>query len=109
MYVGFVLRRNGQVNVYAPKAEWGNKATDWTQHPEEFRAGTSVVVNRDQFKVRTKEVIIEIPNEAGDDTMLRVAEDGVTAQAIECPNVAPRYDGPDTLYVNPSATKDQMG
>lgn len=91
------------------KLEAGSKATDWTQHPEEFRAGTSVVMNKDQFKVRTPEFVVEVPDEEGsDEAMLTINRDGVSAQAIECPNVAPRYAGPKTLYVNPNASKDQI-
>lgn len=91
------------------KLEKGNKATDWTPNREEFRAGTSVVMNKDQFKVRTKEFVVEVPGEEGsDEAMLHIDKDGVSAKAIECPNVAQRYDGPTTLYVDPNATDAQM-
>ena len=90
------------------KLEAGSKATDWTQHPEEFRAGTSVVIREDEFKVRTPEFSVDIPTDDGDDTMLRIGKDGVFARRIECANVAERYDGPYTLYVNPDATQEQM-
>ena len=90
------------------KLEAGSKATDWTQHPEEFRAGTNVVINKDEFSVTTPEFSVNITSEDGAKKMLNINEDGIHAQKIDCPNVAQRYDGPSTLYVNPSATKEQM-
>ena len=90
------------------KLEKGNKATDWTLNSEEFQAGTNVKINKDEFSVTTPEFNVKIPTESGDDTMLRIDKDGVYAQSIDCPNVAPRYAGPGTLYVDPNATKDQM-
>lgn len=91
------------------KLEAGNKATDWTQHPEEFRAGTNVVINEDEFKVRTPEFSVDIPAEDGDETMMRIDKNGVYTPSLESPNVAQRYDGPTTLYVNSAATSTQIG
>ena len=89
------------------KLEAGNKATDWTQHPEEFRAGTNVVINKDEFSVSTGDFNVNITSEDGEENMLHIDKDGVSAQSIECPNVMERYDGPTTLYVNPNATQDE--
>ena len=108
MYVTFWLRRNGDFRFYAPKLEWGNKATDWSPHPEEFEAGTNVLITKDQFKVKTPEFSVDIPTEDGTETMLRIDKEGVYTPQLESPNVAQRYDGPGTLYVNPNATSAQI-
>ena len=95
-------------NVRRPKFEVGNKATDWTLHPEEFEAGTNVLITKDQFKVKTIGFSVDIPTEDGTETMLRIDKEGVYTPHLESPNVAPRYDGPGTLYVNPNATGAQI-
>lgn len=35
-------------------------------------------------------------------------ENGLTAESVEAPNVAKRYDGPSAVYVDPAATSDQI-
>lgn len=86
------------------KLEAGNRATDWSQHPEEFRAGTNVVMNKDQFSVTTPEFNVHIPTEDGADAMMTIDKDGLFARHIDCQNVMERYDGPGALYVNPNAS-----
>lgn len=108
MFITYWLVRNGGYRFYAPKLEWGNKATDWSPHPEEFEAGTNVLITKDQFKVKTHEFSVDIPTEDGTETMLRIDKEGVYTPHLESPNVAPRYDGPGTLYVNPNATSAQI-
>ena len=108
MYITYWLVRNGGYRFYAPKLEWGNKATDWSPHPEEFEAGTNVLITKDQFKVKTHEFGVDIPTEDGTETMLRIDKEGVYTPHLEATNVAPRYDGPGTLYVNPNATSAQI-
>lgn len=90
------------------KLEAGNRATDWSQHPEEFRAGTNVTINKTEFSVTTPEFNVNITSEDGAENMLNIDKDGIHAQSIDCPNVAQRYDGPTTLYVNPDATSTQV-
>lgn len=40
---------------------------------------------------------------------VNISGEGVSASSMSAPNVAARYDGPDVIYVNPSATDAQVG
>lgn len=95
-------------SIKRPKLEIGSKATDWTPHPEEFQAGTNVKITKDEFRVTTPEFNVDIPTEDGTDTMMHIDKEGVYANRLESPTVAPRYAGPKTLYVNPNATQAQI-
>lgn len=112
VYVGFSLWKNGDVRLYAPKLEMGNKATDWSPAPDDpvdgVQAGTTVTINKDQFKVKTPEFIVKIPTEDGSDTMMRIDEDGAFFKRLEAPNVARKYAGPENLTVSSAATSAQL-
>ena len=65
--------------------------------------GVKVTITKDRFDV-------DVPGEDGDFVL---NESGakvpvLTAERIEAPNVALRYNGPAALYVNPSATSAQV-
>lgn len=90
------------------KLEEGNKASAWSPHPEEFQAGTNVLITKDEFRVTTPEFNVNITSEDGTENMLHIDKDGGYMKAFESPTVAQRYDGPGTLYVNPNATSTQI-
>ena len=98
----------GDIGITEWKLERGNNATEWSPYRETFSAGTNVLINKNQFSVTTPEFNVNITSEDGTEKMLHIDKDGVSAQSIECPNVAQRYDGPTTLYVNPDATSTQV-
>ena len=108
MYAGWYLAKNGDVRIYAPKLEFGNKATDWSAYPEEFNAGSSIRMNTEEVRITTPEFIVDVVDEDGETSMLSIDENGAQMQSLVCPDVAPRYNGPATLYVNKSATSAQI-
>lgn len=105
IFTQFYLRRNGTYSVYAPKLEFGNVATDWSEHPEELNAGSSVRINEKGVYVSGGE--IEMQSTSGDE-YLHITGSGIDASSLSAPNVTPRYDGPATLYVDPNATSAQI-
>ena len=108
MYVEFYLRRNGEYRISAPKMEFGNKATDWSPYPEEFRAGSAVMLTEDEVRISTPKFNVDIVGDDGETNMLSIDEEGANMPRLNAGNVAVRYDGPATLYVNPSATAAQI-
>ena len=87
------------------KLEIGNTATDWSAHPEELNAGSSVRINEKGVYISGGE--IEMQTTSGDE-YLHITGSGIDASSLSAPNVTPRYDGPATLYVNPNATSAQI-
>lgn len=108
MHVQFRLNKNGDVRLYGPKLEFGNKATDWSPYPEEFRAGSNVLITKDEVKISTPEFNVDIVGADGETNMLSIDENGAQMRSLTAPDVAPRYAGPATLYVNPAATPAQI-
>lgn len=135
IFVEFFLRRNGAYSISAPKLEFGSEATDWSPHEEDIEnalraeikvtqkeiilevdkkanrgeldtgtdGGVRAVITKDKFSV-------DVPGEDGD---FELNESGakvpvLIANRIEAPNVAPRYDGPAALTVDPAATSAQI-
>lgn len=90
------------------KLEAGNKATAWSPHPEEFKAGSAVLITEEEVRISTPEFNVEIVGDDGETNMLSIDEDGAQMQSLTAPDVTPRYKGPATLYVNPSATAAQI-
>ena len=98
----------GDIGITEWKLERGNNATEWSPYREQFSAGTNVLINKDRFSVTTPEMNVNITSADGTERMLTIDKNGIHAQSIDCPNVAQRYDGPTTLYVNPDATSTQV-
>lgn len=90
------------------KLEQGNKATDWSPNPEEFRAGSAITMTEDEVRISTTKLNVNIVSEDGEANMLSIDEEGANMPKLIASNVAVRYDGPSTLYVNPSATAAQI-
>lgn len=90
------------------KLEKGDYATDWCPHPEEFQAGSSVKITEDEVSISTKKFGVNIAGADGVTNVLTIDEDGAVFQSAEAPNIAPRYDGPAALYVDPNATSAQI-
>lgn len=99
---------NGRVTFRNMKLELGNKATDWTPNPEEFRAGSSILMNKDEVNISTPKFNVNIVSEDGETNMLSIDEEGANMPRLTAGNVAARYDGPSTLYVDPNATAAQI-
>ena len=98
----------GSVTFSNVKVEIGNSETDWSPHPEEFRAGSSVVINSEEVDITTPKFAVNILSDDGETNALIINEDGAVFKSAMAPNIAPRYDGPSTLYVNPNATSAQI-
>jgi len=75
---------------------------------DEFHAGTTVDITKDEFRVSTPEFVVDIVDDDGETSMLSIDENGARMQTLVCPDVAPRYNGPATLNVNKSATSAQI-
>lgn len=71
-------------------------------------AGTAVKITEEEFRVTSPNTTIAVPSEDGEKIIAQFDENGLTTDFINCPNVAPRYDGPDVIYVNPSASDEQV-
>ena len=108
LHIQFRLNKNGDVRIYAPKLEFGNKATDWSPNPEEFRAGSNVLITKDEVKISTSEFNVDIVGADGETNMLSIDENGAQMQNLTASNVTPRYAGPATIDVNPAATPAQI-
>lgn len=67
--------------------------------------GSGIVINTNGVYVEGKE--IDLRTSDGDE-YVHISESGVSASSISAPNVAPRYDGPDSLTVNPLYTSAEM-
>lgn len=98
----------GEVYFTDVKLEKGSRATDWSPNPEEFRAGSAVTLTEDEVRISTPEFNVEIVSEDGETNMLSIDEDGARMQSLVAPDVAPRYNGPAALFVNKSATSEQI-
>lgn len=108
IFVQLHLRRNGKIRFKAPKLEFGNVVTDWSAHPEEVYAGSSVSITKNEVSISTPKFEVNIPNSTGTKTMLSIDEQGVYGQSIIAPNIMQKYTGSETLYVDPAATAAQM-
>lgn len=98
----------GEVYFSDVKLERGNRATDWSPNPEEFRAGSAVTLTEDEVRISTPEFNVEIVSDDGETNMLSIDKDGARMQSLVAPDVAPRYNGPTALFVNKSATSEQI-
>ena len=108
IFAQFFLKKNGDVRIYAPKLEFGNRATGWSQYPTEFRAGSTVTITKDEVKISTPEFNVDIVDADGETNMLSIDENGAQMQSLTCPDVAVRYNGAAALYVDPAATSAQV-
>lgn len=108
IFAQFFLRMNGRFRIKAPKLEFGNVVTDWSAHPEEVYAGSSVSITKNEVSISTPKFEVNIPNSTGSKTMLSIDERGVYGQSIIAPNITQRYTGPTILYVDPAATETQI-
>lgn len=111
MYLRFVVPEQwtaGYIYFTDVKLEKGSRATDWSPNPEEFRAGSAVTLTEDEVRISTPEFNVEIVRDDGETNMLSIDEDGARMQSLVAPDVAPRYNGPTALFVNKSATSEQI-
>lgn len=103
---------NFQDNAYVwwaqVKLEEGNTATAWSDHPEEFRSGSNVTITSEEVDITTPKFEVNILSDDGETNALTINESGAVFRSVVAPNVAPRYDGFGTLYVNPNATSAQI-
>lgn len=67
--------------------------------------GSGILINQNGVYVEGKE--IDLRTSDGDE-YVHISEAGVSASSIAAPNVMPRYDGPDILYVNPAYSSDRI-
>lgn len=99
---------NAYLFIAQVKLEEGNKATAWTPHPEEFNAGSSITLTKDKVWISTPKFEVEAHREDGTSTSMRFTADALTVDRIDSPSVAPRYTGPEYIYVDPAATSEQI-
>ena len=105
LWVTFGVNMNGELRVKAPKLEFGNVATDWSSHPEELNAGSTMRINKDGIYMQGPE--IEMQSADGDD-YVRLTAGGVEASSLTAPDVAPRYSGKTIINIKPTATADEI-
>ena len=111
------------IGITDVKLESGEKATDWTPHREEMRAGSTVVINQDEVAISTPEFSIDIGSN-GNKTVtitqdevaiatpafsidigtdgnkdVQIDETGATFRTLIAPNKAERYEGPAAISV----------
>ena len=98
----------GEIYISDVKLEKGSRATDWSPYPEEFRAGSNVLITTDEVKISTPEFNVDIVGDDGETNMLSIDENGAQMRSLTAPDVTPRYAGPATIYVNPAATSAQI-
>lgn len=67
--------------------------------------GSGITINTNGVYVEGKE--IDLRTSDGDE-YVHISDAGVSASSITAPNVAARYDGPDSLTVNPLYTSAEM-
>lgn len=111
MYLRFVVPEQwtaGYIYFTDVKLEKGSRATDWSPNPEEFRAGSSITLTDKEVKISTEIYIVDIVDSDGETNMLSIDKDGARMQSLVAPDVAPRYNGPTALFVNKSATSEQI-
>lgn len=111
MYLRFVVPEQwtaGYIYFTDVKLEKGSRATDWSPNPEEFRAGSSITLTDKEVKISTEIYIVDIVDSDGETNMLSIDKDGARMQSLVAPDVAPRYNGPAALFVNKSATSEQI-
>lgn len=85
------------------KVERGNKATAWSPAPTDpvIVYGSTINLTEERILLQAPAVYINVSGGNGDMT---IDETGVTAAEMFANNVTPRYDGPSTITVNPSAS-----
>ena len=96
------------IGIMDVKLEEGNTATAWSPHPEEFRSGSNIEITENTVKVISETTFIGVPSSDGETMVAQFDENGLTADKVLGNNLAYRYCGPTTLYVNPSASSDQI-
>lgn len=105
LWVTFGVNMNGELRVKGPKLEFGNVATDWSSHPEELNAGSTMRINKDGIYMQGPE--IEMQSADGDD-YVRLTAGGVEASSLTAPDVAPRYSGKAIINIKPAATENEI-
>lgn len=82
---------SGKLNVDAPSVG--------------VNTGSGILINENGVYVEGKE--IDLRTSDGDE-YVNINEAGVSASSISAPDVMPRYDGPNWLWVNPAFTAAQL-
>lgn len=75
---------------------------------DEFRAGSNVLITKNEVNISTPEFNVDIVGADGETNMLSIDETGAQMQNLTASNVTPRYAGPATIDVNPAATPAQI-
>lgn len=109
----YALPRTGTTasTIKKIKLERGDYATDWTPHPEDPSAGVNTGENSSvRVKITPDYFNVDVPGEDGDFILNEAGGQlpVLVGRDISAPNIAPRYDGPAVLYVNPNATSSQI-
>lgn len=103
---------DGYVFLAQIKLEEGNTATAWsparTDPAGGVRAGSSVTINEDEVRIATPRFEVEAYKEDGGAATMRFTADALAVDRIDSPSVAPRYMGPNQVYVDPAATGAQI-
>ncbi len=94
------------------KLEEGNTATAWSPaHSDPVSgviSGTRLHITEDAFRVDAKLFDVTAYREDGSTASMRFTADALAVDKIESPSVAPRYMGPNQVYVDPAATGAQI-
>lgn len=103
---------NAYIFLAQIKLEEGNTATAWspsrTDPAGSVKAGSNVLIDKDQVKISTPRFEVEAYDEDGSTATMRFTADALAVDRIESPSVAPRYMGPAQIYADPAATSAQI-
>ena len=105
-----INQQAGQISLRVTKTEY-EEGLDGKLDADAPSVGvvtSGVVITEDQVKITSPETVIAVPSEDGEAMAAQFDADGLTARKITCPNVAPMYDGPANIMVNPAYTSAEL-
>ena len=100
-----VQTANSAAGAAANAQATANNKLDAGAPSKGVNTGSGITINTNGVYVEGKE--IDLRTSDGDE-YVHISDAGVSASSISAPNVAPRYDGPDSLTVNPLYTSAEM-
>jgi hypothetical protein len=98
-------------NIRRPKLEAGSMPTDWTPSPYDPSNGLDTgATSSVKVRITPDTFDVDVPGTDGDFTLNRTGAriPVINSDVVYAQNLAYRYNGPNTLYVNPNATSAQL-
>lgn len=98
-------------NIRRPKFEAGSMPTDWSPSPYDPSNGLDTGENSSvKVRITSDTFDVDVPGTDGDFTLNKTGAriPVLNADMVSAKNLAYRYNGSSTLYVNPNATSAQL-